>query len=458
MKLTTKIEKGHPDMPHFISQLTACDIRCYQNHLYAHIETEFHYWKQIQPAEESVFIRSFIQDANQIYFSPQNITDTIKVLKALPELQHDFSISASKNMLFINLRNGIFDIQKCKCLAYDKKYFFTNCLNFSYVPYNRGSTTVSIMPESWYTLINGSFNETVKNKKSEKLLQILAYSISNLTDAKKAFFLIGPESCGKSLILNLVTEIIGKEHVSSVPFNALGNRFNVATLFGRHINICSEISCSKIKNPDYFKAFVGNDFVQGECKGQSPFTFQVTCKLLTAGNLLPRFQTVDGSNSITDRMEILFFDKTIPVEQRNHHLLNDLSNDRDYIFSRAIEKLPNLIACNYRFIELPENNSRLHAYNESHNVFSLFIREMCNLTLDAKIHKTILWESFHTFCMENGFDVYYERDLFLDKVLSLQNISSERFRINGSNPLAGFKGIELKPQRITLVSSEGGEQ
>lgn len=438
------------DLENLTKQCMQLDLCIHKQHLYFHNE-DSHFWEQISRQDESLAIRRHIVADCQASISAHQIEEVILRLKSCPQLQHDFDLI--RNPLQFNLKNGVFDLRDNKLLEYTTDSFFTYCLDFSYHP----SLRTDSKNTHWQHFLSTSFSSSDIGLKERLLYEIIGYVISDLTAAKKAFFFIGPPNCGKSMLLNLIKEIVGSSSTSNIPFSALGHRFNTAGLYGKKVNLCSEVSCKKINNADIFKSIVGCDFIQAEEKGQKPFFFKCQCKLLTAGNILPRFRFEDGTASLSDRIQILSFDNSVASDHQAKNLGEALYNERDYIFSRSLDSLNGLIARNYQFTSIPSQEQSLFDYRDSFNSFDNFIADACFLTSNERIHKATLWDEFQKYCYDNGYELCIDKSIFFAKVAALQGVSSGKFRLHGQ-PLAGFIGISLKvytPFENPIDNTEG---
>ena len=132
-------------------------------------------------------------------------------------------------------------------------------------------------------------------------------------DVMKAIFLIGPANCGKSVILRFIQRLVGDEYVSNVSLANFSHRFSVIEMYDKMLNISGEVPSGMLSSTafDVFKAITGGDRVNLERKGQQPFYGVVNAKLLFAGNMLPVFAKVDGTDSFVERLHILIFDQSV---------------------------------------------------------------------------------------------------------------------------------------------------
>ncbi len=98
---------------------------------------------------------------------------------------------------------------------------------------------------------------------------------TTLMQKKWFIFFVGKPNSGKSTLLDLITEIVGKKYTSAVPLHKLHERFAVANLFGKKkLNVSGELNDSEIKDNSMIKILTGGgDEVAAEFKGQDFFLF-----------------------------------------------------------------------------------------------------------------------------------------------------------------------------------------
>ena len=116
---------------------------------------------------------------------------------------------------------------------------------------------------------------------------MMGYSLTPFNNAKKAFVFNGKGDTGKSTFLNIIEDMITERHISNIPIQGLGDRFNTAELFGKLVNIYADLPSTPIRDGSMLKVLTGGDKVSAERKGQDPFTFLNKAKFIFSCNGLP---------------------------------------------------------------------------------------------------------------------------------------------------------------------------
>lgn len=327
------------------------------------------YWKRMSEREAVQFIYGFYPESTQAYLSDASVKEALARLRNTPALQIVFTEEIAEK--YVNVKNGIFDVEQHKLLTEKKGKEIG--LEFSYLAdFNYCSTDIKQAP-TFQNFVQEIFQIDCETK-IRLLLEIIGYCISDYTEAKAGFFMIGASNSGKSTLLSLVKRILSEGSVTAIPLQRLSNRFNIARLEGARINMCSELSEGSFQAADIFKQITSGEMVTAEHKGRQPFEFRIRCKSLNAGNMLPTIRSVEGMEAILNRLVILLFPTSIARNKQKIELGEHLWKERDVIFSLALDALTRLKKNNFIFTE-PDDTAKLRAQMLSRGqVFEEFCR------------------------------------------------------------------------------------
>ncbi|MDN4762905.1 phage/plasmid primase, P4 family [Clostridioides difficile] len=408
-------------------------IRILNNSMYIYNE-DLGYFEYIEENKELIEINKFISGEIRAKISPRLLLDIVKKLKSEPTIQiSNDDINRDKN--YINCRNGIIKLDTLELMKHDKKYLFTYCIKANFI-LNKDEIKAPNFEE---------FIDTSLEKDREKrklLLEIIGYLCSNYNEAKRSVIFLGKPHSGKSLLSKLIARLIGEKEVSNIPLHKLGDRFSIAEFSNHRININAEISSCKLNNIDVFKSIVGGDYLTGEYKGQSPFSFKCRIKLLFCGNFMPIVKDLEVGDAFTDRLVFLLFNVSIPEEKRNYNLENLLMEEIDSIFTLSVYELKELVKKNFEFQKVSDSQQFIKFYKNENNHIDEFIKEKCTLGKDCKVHSKDIYSEYISFCDENCIEAY-KQNKFLAFLGNVPNIEKGRFRIAGKNS-RGFIGISIK--------------
>ncbi len=169
---------------------------------------------------------------------------------------------------------------------------------------------------------------TAEDAELEAFIQrVLGYGLTGSTVEHAMFFAYGTGANGKSVLLGTVAGIMGDYHCTA-PIEAFvtshGERHpkDLAGLRGARLVTAIETEEGRRWAENKLKAVTGGDRISARFMRQDFFEFLPLFKLLVAGNHKPALRSVD--EAIKRRLHLIPFTVTIPVEQRNKELVDEL--------------------------------------------------------------------------------------------------------------------------------------
>lgn len=315
------------------------------------------------------------------------------------------------NPYIINVRNGLYNVLEGKLTEHTPDYPSTIQLNVRYDPAADCPLFRKFLSDS----MEGDMDQV-------KLLQeMLGYFLVPITKAQKCFVIVGAAGAGKSVLLNVLNEILlGSRNVSNVSWQALNDRFKTAELFGKLANIFADLPTKNIDDNGIFKALVGEDSLTAEKKNKNPFSFQSTARLLFSCNNIPR-NYGDKSEGFYRRLIIIRFNHTVPPEQRDPDLLDRFRAEADGIFRFALDGLRMVIDNGYHFDETEKNRLELQRYKEESDTVLSFIADCIEVKEGAAVPSMELFNSYKKYCEDCGTKAYAQNNFvrqFLEAVPS----------------------------------------
>lgn len=348
--------------------------------LYFHLEEKC-YWQDITNFA-NLKIKSLLPSVQyQSQLSSRMTESIVKDLIEHPAIQVDFL--AGEQCQLINLINGVYSLKERKMVAYKKEYYFRYRLKFNYI-----DTEIKIKKDApvFNQFLETSLNVEKDKFKEKLLLQIMGYCVSPLIGAKKMIFLVGLPNTGKSLILNLLEFVVGKENRSIIGMHEMSERFKLFKLTNSIVNLSHEVRNTNIKSLDIIKKLVANEPILVEQKGKDPKEITVKTKLVFCANSMPMLGEYDNQG-ISERLCVLLFNQKIEAGKRDLSLLEKIKGEVDVIFSVALNYLNELIKGQIIF-EQPEESKRFIAqYQANQDSLKLFIEDCCEINSELQIHR-----------------------------------------------------------------------
>ena len=353
------------------------------------------------------------------------------------EVLHNMKISLSSNNDFscditqINLLNGLFDWQKSELLPHSSEYVSRIQLP---VEYDENAACPNI---------EKFFRDVLPTDSINTIEELMGYCLIPTTCFEKAFMLVGAGRNGKSVFLNLLTRLIGKEHIANETLQDLaGNRFRKAELANKLVNIFADLSASAVEDSGYFKALVSSDDISVERKGKDPFKLKNTARMVFSTNEIPKSR--DNSNAYFRRWVIVRFPNTISEDKVDPHLIDKLVQEMPGLLNMAIRGLKRLFRQGH-FSESDTIKKELERYRRDNDTVRAFVDECCIADPSNKIGKSLIYSSYRSWCMNNGYRPVSTRR-FNDRLVEFLSIHEDR---NGG--VRQWVGVRLLPQEYGLV-------
>lgn len=356
------------------------------------------------------------------------INDTEKQWRLL--IQRD-THTLNENPYIINVRNGLYNVVDDKLSKHTPEHYSTIQLNVSYNKEADCPKFKRFLERS----MEGDMEQVAL------IQEMLGYFLIPINFAQKCFIIVGAAGAGKSVLLNVLSDILlGRQNVSNVSWQALNERFKTAEVYGKLANIFSDLPTKNIDDNGIFKALVGGDDLTVERKNRDPFSFQSTARLLFSCNSIPQ-NCGDRSEGFYRRLIILRFNRTVPEDKRDPNLLDKFRQEADGIFLFALEGLRRLMENNYHFSVTQTNLDELQRYREESDSVLAFVRDCCELNASYIKGSKDLYNEYASYCQECGMKPYALRNFVQQIIASFPQLSRG---VDTSGRMRIIRGIKLK--------------
>ena len=292
---------------------------------------------------------------------------------------------------YINLRNGVLDLDDFKLYKHSPKYLSTIQLPFEYT----GQRAMPIFKKYLNDISCGEFYWQML------IQEIMGYCLSNSTAAEKSFFFYGSGCNGKSVLAQIIQKLCGEGNYSNTSLSSLGGNFGLAQLANSNVNISAENNSSRI-NSEIFKAVVSGDTVEVNRKYKEAISVKLHTKLVLLFNEMPSCD--DLSYGFFRKIIIVPFKKKIPTEQIDVSLVSKLENELPAIFGWCIDGLMRLQNNNYQFTDCQASNVAMIEYQHLLNPVSDYFFNNYEPAYNGKIRRSELYSNYMLYCAENGIE------------------------------------------------------
>ena len=282
---------------------------------------------------------------------------------------------------------------------------------------------------------------------TKRVWQMVGYALVPDNRGKRFIVLQGEGDSGKSVFANLLAPFFEPSAVSHVGIHK-GNRFSIAALADRRLNIASEMPRAVLgeQNIAVMKAITGGDTVSIEEKYKAPRSAKISCKLVFSSNheiVLPA-----GDEAFARRMLLIPFRYSIPKAHQDPHLLDRLLDERAGILYRAILEYRELCQHNYIFA----GDDRFTFYSQTpetslanNDGVELFVQQCCDFDRVSFTATEDLFATYSAFCAGKQVYPLHDKTLFSHKfsVVCGGAVTRDKQRIAG-RPKNGYRGVSLK--------------
>ncbi|MEK2643888.1 DNA primase family protein [Bdellovibrio sp. BCCA] len=305
-----------------------------------------------------------------------------------------------KNLIF--LKNCVLNLDesnawKVEQLPHDPRYFSQVALPYCYEPNAECNSFLKTL------------SEILPDKDTRDFLQEwFGYNLIHDTSQGKFLVLLGEGANGKTVVLSVLTALIGKQNVSAIPLeNFTATRtFPIAVTIGKLANVVDEMG--QLKGVEAtLKQFVSGSLMNVERKGKDGVEQKPTARLTFATNTLPTFY--DRSDGLWRRMIVIPMQVQILDESKQNKNLSrveywERSEELAGILNWAIAGLQRLMGRGY-FVE-PKCASEFKAgFRQESDHVSSFIEEHLTENAKGEVGATTLYSNYTSYSKFNGHPV-----------------------------------------------------
>jgi putative DNA primase/helicase len=334
---------------------------------------------------------------------------------------------------WINLKSGMLNVITFEMRAHDREFFFTQMLPIDFDPDSEKKCTEFLK----YLETNIRTKEVI-----DQLQEFTGYCLVRHTKYEKALYLIGPGADGKSTYMKILRELVGPGNCSAVSFGAIEDQFQRSAMYNRLVNLSAEIGAEDLES-QYFKKIVSGDTLQAAYKHIDAFEFDPFCKLVFAGNMLPRVR--DNTDGYFRKLLIVQMKRQFLEDDpdRDPNLLDKLKEELSEIFYWALCGLARLVKQG-RFTSSDETRDLMHDYRRLNNPVLCYVEEECDVGEGLEVPKRDLYADYKSYCKRNGYKELNNGNFFRELNTVFRNLRSYRPRKDNPDRYPYVQGIKMK--------------
>lgn len=353
--------------------------------------------------------------------------------------------------------NGVLDFDEMKLYDHAAEYEFQSGLRVEY-------DTDAGCPR-WQEFIKSTFDSEAHIKRVQ---EYVGYTLAQgRMPVARSLFIAGPRDTGKSVFLDTVRRLFHDGSVASVtPQNLVDNRWRLAELEGKMVNVRSDIDDEMIENAGLWKEITTGDEVMAERKHEHPFSFRPTAKHIYATNKLPTSEVDD--DAFFKRVMLVTATNQVPNDEKVRDMDEKFETEWDElpgILNWAVEGLERLRKNNWMFTGYPESGDRrIEITRENWRAYAKsgirWIEQCTKVDHDGFVPYKLAYPSYVKFCDRQGIPQQSKRKfgqmVDWDDAVTRTNGRSDDIGID--DPVRGFRGISLldewNPAKELLIEDE----
>lgn len=241
----------------------------------------------------------------------------------------------------ISCRSGMLDLRSGETREHRREDYLEAVLPWDYDPAARCDVWIEAL-ETYF----GSADDS----RAIALQEFAGYVIMPHAKFKKACLLFGPGDTGKSEVIWLFEQLVGREQCCSLPVEDMDDPVRRSVIKGKQLNRTGEISASALIKDGGFKLMVSTgEPIMIDQKYEHAHMYEPFAKHVFGSNALPRIR--GRTEEVFNRLLIVAFDKILTEAEQDREHQTKLAAEMDGIFAWAVRGAQALYEQGGRFTE-----------------------------------------------------------------------------------------------------------
>lgn len=359
---------------------------------------------------------------------------------------------------YINLRNGLYNVETRELEKHTPKLRSTVQLNCEYHPENNSRPVFDRYMNDLCSDRDGEVDE----EKKAVLQEYIGLILSNVRVYRAKLCLILWSllgNSGKTQLLNLTGELLGGDQTANIPIQNMNeeSKFALGGIVGKRLISIGDQTSSEIKDSSIFKQLTGGDKIKCEKKGKQPFDYCFPGGIIIACNNLPTFKDDKGGH-LFERLCVVPCINTIEQERRDGAILDKMLSERDAIFNWFLEGLHRLIENNFKVTKSQACEVAMKEYREKMDTVYRYLSEFYIITGDKldMVSKPEFETAYMSWCQLMGY-TSVNRQNIKDR-MEANGCPVDKANISGKRGVMVYRNLRKHGADFVPITQEENQQ
>ena len=350
--------------------------------------------------------QEFIQDHQSAVC--KRMLNAVKKLGTKPGIDNMINLAKTDNLLSFSsldfdldsfsmgVSNGVLDLKTKSLIKLRPSVLVMKRTNFAFDPKANCPQFLNFLKEVIPSVQQRNF-----------LQRWFGYCLSGSTQEQQSLFLIGPGRNGKSVLLELMSELLG-DYSKKIQTEMLMRQYrstqaaspDIAGLQGCRLVFCNETEEGRHLDSARLKELAGGDTLVGRVPyAKKEISFKPNLKLVIAGNHLPI--VADNSLGFWRRVILLRMTVTIPEDKVDKSLFEKLRAEGSGILNWC---LAGFEQWQKGGLKVPEDLiAETSVYRKDQDILVDWLEDRCDISDEFSESKALLYGSYQFWCQLNGY-------------------------------------------------------
>jgi putative DNA primase/helicase len=260
-------------------------------------------------------------------------------------------------------------------------------------------------------------NDPDGREKAQALIEMIGYTLISHARFERFALLIGSGANGKSVVLEVIRALVGRENVTAVQPSQFGNKFQRAHLHLKLANLVTEIAEGGEIADAELKAITSGELTTAEHKNKDPFDFAPFCTCWFGANHMPH--TRDFSDALFRRALVIPFNRIFKAGvDADPHLKTKLLDELPGIMNLSLQAFGRVLK-REAFTEPQSCLDAKAEWRKEADQAAQFVEEKCVLEPNSEITSAALYDEYKTWADDAGISRKLNKKNFTNRLVRL---------------------------------------